>query len=129
MQGGFIPDVILYMSYFYTRTERKLNWLPHAFSDPIPSVVPLRLAWFWVSNYMASIIGAFMATGLLSLRGVGGRAGWRYLFLIEGALTLLVGIVSFFMMPPSPTQTKSWFRPNGWFNERYVLILPRIQRR
>lgn len=63
---------------------------------------------------------AFVATGLLRLRGVGGRAGWRYLFLIEGVLTLGIGIASFFMMPPSPTQTKAWFRPNGWFTERSV---------
>ena len=59
-----------------------------------------------------------MATGLLRLRGVDGKAGWRYLFLIEGGLTLLVGVVSFFMMPPGPTQTKAWYRPNGWFTER-----------
>ncbi|KAI0756305.1 MFS general substrate transporter [Daedaleopsis nitida] len=106
MQGGFIPDVILYLSYFYTKTE-----------------LPLRLAWFWVSNYVAEIVGAFIATGLLRLRGVGGRAGWRYLFLIEGALTLGVGIASFFMMPPSPTQTKAWFRPKGWFTEREEIIM------
>ncbi|PIL31406.1 MFS general substrate transporter [Ganoderma sinense ZZ0214-1] len=106
MQGGFIPDVILYLSYFYTKTE-----------------LPLRLAWFWVSNYMAEIIGAFMATGLLRLRGVGGKAGWRYLFLIEGILTLVVGIISYFMMPPSPTQTKAWFRPKGWFTEREEIII------
>lgn len=62
-----------------------------------------------------------MATGLLRLRGVGGRAGWRYLFLIEGILTLVVGIASYFMMPPGPTQTKAWFRPKGWFSERYVV--------
>lgn len=86
-----------------------------------PLIVPLRLAWFWVSNYMAEIIGAFMATGLLRLRGVGGRAGWRYLFLIEGLLTLIIGIISYFMMPPSPTQTKAWFRPKGWFTERYAV--------
>lgn len=86
-------------------------------------LVPIRLAWFWVSNYMASIAGAFMATGLLKLRGVGGKAGWRYLFLIEGGLTLLVGLISFVMMPPGPTQTKAWYRPNGWFTEKEEVII------
>ena len=80
--------------------------------------MPIRLAWFWVSNYLAEISGAFIATGLLQLRGVGGKAGWRYLFLIEGVLTLFVGIASYFMMPPGPTQTKAWFGPKGWFSER-----------
>ncbi len=80
--------------------------------------MPIRLAWFWVSNYVASIVGAFLATGLLRLRGVRGVAGWRYLFLIEGGLTLIVGLLSFLMMPPGPTQTKAWYRPNGWFTER-----------
>ncbi|KAL7285523.1 hypothetical protein ACG7TL_000625 [Trametes sanguinea] len=105
-EGGFIPDVILYLSYFYTKSE-----------------LPLRLAWFWVSNYLADIVGAFMATGLLELRGVNGKAGWRYLFLIEGGLTLVIGIASYFMMPPSPTQTKAWFRPKGWFSEREETII------
>ncbi|KAG9081852.1 hypothetical protein FS749_007333 [Ceratobasidium sp. UAMH 11750] len=67
LQGGFIPDVILYLSYFYTKTE-----------------LPIRLAFFWISNYACDIISAFLATGILRMRGVGGRAGWRYLFLIEG---------------------------------------------
>jgi hypothetical protein len=26
-------------------------------------------------------------------------------------------------MPPSPTQTKAWFRPNGWFTEREETII------
>lgn len=34
-------------------------------------------------------------------------------------LTGLIGIVSWFYLPPSPTQTASKFRgKNGWFNER-----------
>ena len=79
------------------------------------------------------------------MRGVGGHAGWRYvsylsnnytyllpadiftwahrwLFLIEGLMTFVIGFATFFMMPPSPTQTKSWFRPNGWFTEREEVI-------
>lgn len=89
-------------------------------------VVPMRLAFFWVSNYLAEIVGAFMATGILQLRGVHGKSGWRYLFLIEGLITLIVGVASFFMMPPGPTQTKTWYRPNGWFTERYVPLLQSI---
>ena len=100
LQGGFIPDVILYLSYFYTKNE-----------------LPIRLAWFWMSNYMDKIVGAFLATGILKLRGHG-VAGWRYLFLIEGLLTCLVGLFSFVLMPPGPTQTRTWYRPKGWYSER-----------
>ncbi|KAG8967506.1 hypothetical protein FRC03_009883 [Tulasnella sp. 419] len=112
LQGGFIPDVILYLSYWYTKTE-----------------LPIRLAFFWISNYLCDIISAFLATGILRMRGVGGHSGWRYLFLIEGCLTLGVGIASFFLMPPGPTQTKTWFRPKGWFDEREeVIIVNRVLR-
>lgn len=106
MQGGFVPDIILYLSYFYTRAE-----------------LPIRLAWFYISNYLAQVVGAFLATGILRLDGVAGMASWRYLFLIEGVLTLLVGIASFFLMPAGPTQTKAWYRPNGWFTEREEVIM------
>lgn len=41
----------------------------------------------------------------------------------RGIITLAIGLATFFMMPPSPTQTKKWFRPNGWFNEREETIL------
>ncbi|KAF8807922.1 MFS general substrate transporter [Phlegmacium glaucopus] len=106
IQGGFIPDIVLYLSYFYTKSE-----------------LPMRLAFFWVSNYIADIVSAFLATGILRLRGVAGKPGWRYLFLIEGLLTLLVGFTSFFLMPPGPTQTRAWHRPKGWFSEREEVVM------
>ncbi|KAF8606759.1 MFS general substrate transporter [Ceratobasidium sp. AG-I] len=106
LEGGFIPEIILYLSYFYTKTE-----------------LPIRLGFFWVSYYMCDIIAAFIATGILQMRGVHGRAGWRYLFLIEGGLTLVVGLASFFFMPAGPTQTKAWFRPKGWFTDREEIIM------
>lgn len=106
--------------------------------------LPFRLALFWLSADICSILASFLAFGVLRMRGLHGRAGWRYvpslrrplcspsqqtshtshrwLFLIEGLITLTIGISTFFMMPPSPTQTKSWFRPNGWFTEREEVI-------
>lgn len=107
LEGGFIPDNILYLSYFYTGSE-----------------LPIRLGFFWVSSQTTNIISAFLAFGLLRLRGCYGFAGWRWLFGLEGFITACIGAVSFLYLPPSPTQTKSWFRgKDGWFNEREELIM------
>ncbi|KAJ2915854.1 hypothetical protein MD484_g4575, partial [Candolleomyces efflorescens] len=112
MQGGFIPDLILYMSYFYTKNE-----------------LPLRLTLFWISMHLCTILGSFIAFGVLRMRGILGKEGWRWLFLIEGLFTLLIGIATFFKMPPGPTQTRTWFRPKGWFTEREeVIAVSRILR-
>ncbi|KAH7121087.1 major facilitator superfamily domain-containing protein [Dendryphion nanum] len=106
LQGGFIPDVILYMSYYYKSTE-----------------LPFRLAIFWMANRLTDVVAPLLAFGLLRLRGLHGYEGWRYLFLLEGILTLVIGIWSIFMMAPSPTQTKAWWRPKGWFTEREEKIM------
>ncbi|KAK0611022.1 major facilitator superfamily domain-containing protein [Immersiella caudata] len=106
LQGGFIPDVILYMSYFFKGTE-----------------LPFRLALFWMANRLTDVVAPLLAYGLLRLRGYRGYEGWRWLFLLEGLLTLVIGIWSFFIMVPSPTQTKAPWRRNGWFTEHEEKIL------
>ncbi|KIV97299.1 hypothetical protein, variant 1 [Exophiala mesophila] len=106
LQGGFIPDVILYLSYFFKSTE-----------------LPFRLGLFWVTLRVVDVIAPILAFGLLRLRGHHGREGWRWLFLIEGLFTLAIGVWSWFMMAASPTQTKSWYRPKGWFTEREEVIM------
>ncbi|BGP16411.1 hypothetical protein JCM10213v2_004413 [Rhodosporidiobolus nylandii] len=108
-QGGFIPDVILYarqMSYYYDKHS-----------------LPIRLAVFWCVNYAADLTTAFLAVGLLKMRGIGGYAGWRWMFLVEGLFTLVVGIASFFLLPPGPAQTKAKWRPNGYFTDKEVAII------
>jgi hypothetical protein len=52
------------------------------------------------------------------------RPGWAWLFGLEGTLTGIIGIISWFYLPPSPYQTASRFRgKNGWFNEQEEKIL------
>lgn len=52
IEGGFIPDVILYLSYFYTSSE-----------------LPKRLSFFWVAYQSTNIVSAFLAYGILRLGG------------------------------------------------------------
>lgn len=116
LQGGFVPAMVLYLSYFYTSKE-----------------LTLRSAIFWAASNVASIIAAFLGFGILHLKGkdhtvLGGdiymKQGWRWLFIIEGLLTLCIGLLSFGLMPSAPTTTASWFRgKRGWFTEREESIL------
>ncbi|KAL2001521.1 hypothetical protein VTN02DRAFT_1662 [Thermoascus thermophilus] len=107
LQGGFIPDMILYLSYFYKHGE-----------------LSVRLGFWWTAMSIADILAAFLGFGLLHLRGHRGGAGWRWLFLIEALITLVVGLAAYILMPPGPTQTANWSRgKTGWFTEREETIM------
>jgi hypothetical protein len=87
------------------------------------SELPFRLALFWTALRITDVVAPVMAFGLLRMRGVDGREGWRWLFLIEGLFTMSLGIWSWFTMVAGPTQTKTWFNKKGWFNEREEIIM------
>lgn len=61
LEGGFIPDIVLWLSYFYTSRE-----------------LPIRLSYFWTTLSATTIITSLLAFALLHMRGVAGWAGWRY---------------------------------------------------
>lgn len=75
-EGGFIPGVILFATYFYKTKE-----------------LSIRLACFWSTLNIARVISALLAAGILEMRGVGGKTGWFWLFLLEGLLTFIIGII------------------------------------
>ncbi len=53
-----------------------------------------------------------------------GWTGWQYLFLIEGLITLAVGVFAALYIPSGPTQTSGGLRgKNGWFTEREEIII------
>jgi sugar phosphate permease len=106
LQGGFIPDLCLWMSYFYTSKE-----------------LPMRLSLFYIANPLSGVICSLLGFGILHLDGTNGIQGWRWLFLLEGLFTLLVGAAAFFLMPPSAVQTKTWYRKNGWYTDREEKIM------
>lgn len=42
---------------------------------------------------VARVISALLAAGILEMRGIGGKPGWFWLFLLEGLLTFVIGVV------------------------------------
>jgi len=105
-EGGFIADMTLWMTYFYTRKE-----------------LPFRISLFYISNYSSAILSALLAAGLLQIQTERYPEGWRWLFLIEGVFTFLIGVASFFFMPASVVSTKAWYRKKGWYTDREEKIL------
>ncbi|KAM0745698.1 major facilitator superfamily transporter [Meredithblackwellia eburnea MCA 4105] len=104
-EGGFIPGTILCCTYYYTSTE-----------------LAIRLAVFWSTLNFARILSSLLAAGFLEMRGVAGWAGWRWLFMFEGLLTLFVALIAFLALPTSPSNTKTPFSPSGWFTPKQEVI-------
>jgi hypothetical protein len=72
---GFIPDLVLWLSYFYTSTE-----------------LPVRLSFFWTALNLTTIVASLLAFGIFHLDNAHGLEGWRWLFLIEvSSVKLLCG--------------------------------------
>lgn len=52
------------------------------------------MAIFFSAATAAGAFGGLLARGILEMRGVAGLEGWRWLFILEGMLTFLIGSFS-----------------------------------
>jgi ACS family tartrate transporter-like MFS transporter len=76
-EAGFFPGIILYLTYWFPREERA-------------RIVSL----FMTAVPIATVIGGPVSGALLGLHGLGGMAGWRWLFVIEGLPAILLGLLA-----------------------------------
>ena len=89
-EAGLAAGILLFLTFWFPKKQRA--WAMSAFFLAIP---------------LSSIVGAPIAAALLkwgeSLLGI---AGWRSLFVVEGLLTILVGVVIFLFLPDRPANAK-----------------------
>ncbi|OAX33931.1 MFS general substrate transporter [Rhizopogon vinicolor AM-OR11-026] len=89
VEAAFFPGALFLISKWYKRTE-----------------IGLRTAILYCGNIISNAFGALIASGILGgMNGVLGHAAWRWLFYIEGALTIFVAICAIFILPDFPTTT------------------------
>ncbi|KAG2117462.1 MFS general substrate transporter [Suillus clintonianus] len=90
VESAFFPGAVFLISKWYKRNE-----------------IGLRLTILYCGNVISNAFGALIASGILAgMNGVRGKAAWRWLFFIEGSLTVSVAIVAVFILPDFPTTTK-----------------------
>ncbi|PSN65477.1 MFS general substrate transporter [Corynespora cassiicola Philippines] len=65
--------------------------------------------WYVSSNIGAMFSGYLQAAAYTNLNGVAGMAGWRWLFIIDGSISLPISIAGFFLFPGLPTSPKVWW--------------------
>ncbi|KZP27029.1 MFS general substrate transporter, partial [Athelia psychrophila] len=70
-------------------------WYPHAEQAK-------RIAIFYSAATVAGAFGGLLAYGIECMEGVGGLHGWQWIFCLEGIVTVLIAIVSFFGMYDYP---------------------------
>ncbi|KAH8692090.1 putative MFS transporter [Talaromyces proteolyticus] len=85
-ESAFFPLVIYYLTTFYRRGE-----------------LARRLAIFYAAQSIASAFSGLLAFGVFHIKS-GSLASWRYLFLIEGAGTIVFSIFAFWYLPRSASE-------------------------
>jgi MFS transporter, ACS family, tartrate transporter len=93
-EAGFFPGMIIYLTYWFPTKERAR-----------------AVAKFMTATSLAGVVGGPLSSYLLKLDGVGGLAGWQWLFVSEGIPTTLLGISVLFVLKDGP-QKAGWLRPN-----------------
>jgi ACS family tartrate transporter-like MFS transporter len=88
-EAGFFPGIVLYFTY----------WFPTYHHGRIVSG-------FLIGLPIAVAAGAPVSTALLGLDGLWGLKGWQIMYLAEGVPTVLIGIVTLFVLTDHPAQAK-----------------------
>ncbi|KAH6667199.1 putative MFS transporter [Halenospora varia] len=81
-EGGLLPGIVLYLSGMYTRGE-----------------MAFRIGLFYTSASLSGSFGGLLARGLHEIGTRSGLTGWRWIFIIEGLLTVVVGFTAYFILP------------------------------
>jgi MFS family permease len=88
-ESGLFPGVCFYFSMWYKRRERQY-----------------RIALFFSAASLAGAFGGILAYGIAKMDGVGGYKGWRWIFILEGLLTVVVSVAAYYFIANYPDTAK-----------------------
>jgi ACS family tartrate transporter-like MFS transporter len=92
-EAGFFPGIILYLTW----------WFPSYYRSRIVGV-------FMAAIPLSNILGSLVSGALLGLDGWLGFAGWQWLFLLEAAPAVVLGVAFWLYMTDWPSEAH-WLTP------------------
>jgi ACS family tartrate transporter-like MFS transporter len=92
-EAGLFPGMLLYLTY----------WFPSAYRARVNAALVLAIP-------ASGAIGAPIATSLLELDGWFGLQGWKWMFLVEGVPTVILGFVVLRYLTDRPAKA-TWLSP------------------
>ncbi|KAF3055770.1 hypothetical protein GL218_06865 [Daldinia childiae] len=88
-EAGLFPGINYYLSCWYKRSE-----------------FGVRAAIFFSAAALSGSFGGLLAAAIELMNGIGGRPGWAWIFILEGLLTIVFGVASFWMVHDFPDQAR-----------------------
>ncbi|CAN9445459.1 unnamed protein product [Alternaria sp. RS040] len=83
-EGCLFPAMTLFLCNWYTREE-----------------LGIRIAYLFIASALSGAFGGLIAFGILYMNGVAGWSGWRWLYVIEGIITVIWAFCCIFLVPKS----------------------------
>jgi MFS family permease len=91
IEAAYFPGCLFYLSSWYTRKE-----------------LGLRTAVLYSGSLISGAFGGLVTAGITSnMDGTHGLRAWRWVFIIEGGITVAIAASAFFVLPNFP-RTTSW---------------------
>jgi MFS family permease len=85
VEGGLFPGMAIYLTFFYTKRE-----------------LALRIGYLFVSAALAGAFGGLLAYAIGHMDGIAGLRGWRWIMILEGIPTFVLGIATWWILPDEP---------------------------
>lgn len=88
-EAGFFPGVVVYLSHWFRYEDRAK-----------------AKARFMIGIPLASIIGVPISRWIMESVHWGGLAGWRWVFILEGIPSVILGVITIYYLTDKPHQAK-----------------------
>ncbi|KAI0730769.1 MFS general substrate transporter [Earliella scabrosa] len=88
-EAGLFPGVNYYLSCWYKRSE-----------------FGIRAALFFSAATVSGAFGGLLAAAISKMEGIGGKPAWAWIFILEGLLTVVAGVMSFWIIQDFPDTAK-----------------------